>query len=122
MMKERNEKLAERRGKHGSWKDNPCAGSFFKNVHPTSSAGRRQAAGWFLDQAGAKDIRIGGAHPYPRHANIVTHDGASAPEVFDLTQKMAAAVKEKFDLELVREVRLLGEFKNAPNCNAEGYW
>jgi hypothetical protein len=35
---------------------------------------------------------------------------------------MAGMVKEKFGIELTREVRLLGEFQNAPSCNTKNYW
>jgi UDP-N-acetylmuramate dehydrogenase len=123
MLKERDETIATRKKKHGTWLENPSAGSFFRNVEPSSKAGPRQSAGWFLEEAGAKAMRIGKAHPYQNHANIVTHDeGATAQDVYELTRRMAQAVKKKFDLELVREVRLLGEFKNAPGCKVDGYW
>ena len=66
---------------------------------------------------------MGGAHCYAHHANIITHDGnAKAQDVFDLQAKMAAAVKAKFGIDLVREVRLLGKFDRAAGCNNEGYW
>ena len=47
--KQRDEILKLRREKHPNWKTEPCAGSVFRNIEPTSSAGRRQAAGWFLE-------------------------------------------------------------------------
>lgn len=123
LLKERAEKLSIRTEKHGDWKINPCAGSFFKNVLPSSNAGQRQAAGWFLDQAGAKEMRVGQAHSYKEHANIVTHDpGATSKEVYELTLKMAAAVKKKFGFELIREVRLLGMFNNDSNADPKGFW
>lgn len=123
MRAQRAATIATREQKHGRWQKTPCAGSFFQNVEPTSKAGPRQSAGWFLEQAGCKDMNVHGAHPYPRHANIVTRDnGASAQDVYDLTVMMASAVKEKFGLELSREVRMLGAFDNAPTCNLIGYW
>jgi UDP-N-acetylmuramate dehydrogenase len=123
LITKRNAIIATRESKHGNWHENPCAGSFFRNVEPTSKAGPRQSAGWFLDQAGAKSLRVGGAFPYVKHANIVTHNSrANALDVYELTLKMAAAVKEKFGLELVREVRLLGEFSGAPAGNKAGFW
>ncbi|MBF0569357.1 MAG: UDP-N-acetylmuramate dehydrogenase [Candidatus Omnitrophica bacterium] len=115
--------IAKREGKHGSWKEHPSAGSFFRNVSATSKAGQREAAGWYLDQAGAKQLRVGGAHTLEQHANIITRDdGATAQDVYDLTLKMAAAVKEKFGIELVREARMLGKFDNAPGCDPRGFW
>jgi len=119
----RRDILAERESKFGNWKKDPCAGSFFRNLEPTSNASRRTAAGGILDLAGAKAMNVHGAHTYPNHANIVTRDeGATAQDVYELTLKMAAAVKEKFGLDLIREVRLLGKFDNASDGNAEGYW
>ena len=89
----------------------PCAGSVFRNIEPTSAAERRQAAGWFLEEAGAKDFQVGGAHLFEKHANIIIADpGASARDVFELTEKMIAAVQEKFDFKLEREIKLLGDF------------
>lgn len=111
MEKERNRIMDLRRTKHPDWRKMPCAGSIFRNIDPTSAAERRQAAGWFLEEAGAKDFRVGGAHLYEKHANIIIADtDATARDVFDLTNKMVAAVQEKFGFELEREVKLLGDF------------
>jgi UDP-N-acetylmuramate dehydrogenase len=123
MLKSHDNIIANRHEKHGDWRKHPSAGSFFKNVDPTSKADRRQAAGFFLEEAGAKGLNINGAHCYANHANIITHDeGATAQSVYDLTLKMAGMVKEKSGIDLVREVRLLGEFKNAPLCDTKNYW
>ncbi len=111
MEKERERIMDLRRTKHPDWRAMPCAGSVFRNIEPTSSAERRQAAGWFLEETGAKDFRVGGAHLFEKHANIIIADaGASARDVFELTEKMIAAVQEKFGFELKREVKLLGNF------------
>ena len=80
--------LETRLSKHGHWEKNPCAGSFFRNVDPTSKAGPRQSAGWFIEQAGAKDMTVGKAHSYVHHANIITRDdGATAQDVYDFTKR-----------------------------------
>ena len=111
MQKERERILELRRTKHPDWKTTPCAGSVFRNVEPTSAAERRQAAGWFLDQAGAKDMRVGGARLYEKHANIIVAEPvATASDVFHLSEQMAAAVRNMFGFELVREIKLLGDF------------
>lgn len=108
---QRNECLMIRKQKHPDWRAMPTAGSFFRNVAPTSAAGRRQAAGWFLEQAGALSMRINGARPSEKHANIIIRDGpCSAQDVLDLSRQMAAAVADKFKLHLEREVILLGPF------------
>jgi UDP-N-acetylmuramate dehydrogenase len=115
LRKDRREILALRREKHPDLAIHPCAGSFFRNVEPTSHAGKRQAAGWFLDQAGAKDMKAGGAAVFAGHANIIVKsDGCSSQDVYALSQRMARAVKEKFDIDLVREVMLVGQFEGAP--------
>jgi UDP-N-acetylmuramate dehydrogenase len=123
MLRSHDNIIANRYEKHGDWRKFPSAGSFFRNVEPTSKADPRRSAGYFLEEAGAKDLCINGARCYANHANIITRDdGATAQAVYDLTLKMAAMVKEKFGIELVREVRLLGDFENAPPHDAESYW
>ncbi len=110
---ERNRILALRASRHPDWRRLPTAGSFFRNVEPTSAAGRRQAAGWFLEQAGALPMREGGARVFEKHANIVVADGAgcTAADVDRLTRRMAGAVRAMFDLPLVPEVRRIGRFE-----------
>lgn len=111
LREHRQEILQMRAARHPDWTRIPTAGSFFKNIEPTSKAERRQAAGWFLEQAGAKALQVGGARPYEKHANIIIAErGCKAADVFALSLQMAAAVKERFGIVLEREVRLLGEF------------
>ncbi len=115
LHEEREEIMALRRQKHPNLDHDCCAGSFFRNIEPTSKAARRQAAGYFLEQAGAKEMRVGGAGVFPKHANIIVKADASctAQDVCDLQARMAAAVKAMFDLDLTREVRLLGRFESS---------
>ncbi|VAX35377.1 UDP-N-acetylenolpyruvoylglucosamine reductase [hydrothermal vent metagenome] len=112
----RKDILKLRHEKHPNLKTHPCAGSFFRNIEPTSAAEKRQAAGWFLEQAGAHDLKCGEAYVFPKHANIITHHpSASAQEVYDLSLEMAQKVKDQFDLDLVREVCCIGKFKRMPD-------
>ena len=112
LKKQRSEIVDQRRKKHPDWRKQPTAGSFFKNIEPTSAAERRQAAGWFLEQAGAKSLRVGGARIFEKHANIIVAEGdCRAQDVLDLSRQMAAAVKAKFGFDLKPEVRVLGRFK-----------
>ena len=113
LLVERQRILDLRAGKHPHLADDPCAGSFFRNIEPTSAAARRQASGFFLEQVGAKEMRVGGARVFPKHANIIIKgdDSCRAQDVLDLSTQMAAAVKERFDLDLVREVRPTGAFE-----------
>lgn len=107
---ERDEILAARREKHPDWHTLPTAGSFFKNLPPETEGGRRRAAGIYLEQAGAKQMRVGGAYVFPKHANIViAGPGAKARDVALLAVRMAAAVKRKFGFDLEPEVRYWGE-------------
>ena len=111
MQTERDRILEFRREHHPDWHKEPCAGSVFRNIEPTSAAERRQAAGRFLEEAGAKTMRVGGARLYEKHANIIVADpGCTAQDVWELSEQMAAAVKDKFGIDLVREVRFLGKF------------
>ncbi|HBR15876.1 MAG TPA: UDP-N-acetylenolpyruvoylglucosamine reductase [Candidatus Omnitrophica bacterium] len=120
---ERNGILEARRQKHPDLVITPCAGSFFRNIEPTSLAQRRQAAGWFLEQAGGKALRVGGACIFDKHANIIIKEnGACAQDVFALSELMAGLVKEKFNLELIREVRLVGKFKGMPEDIQDILW
>ena len=92
------------------WRITPCIGSFFRNLEPSSSAERRRAAGWFLEQAGGKDLRIGGAGVFERHANILikARPDCRAADVAALARELQQRVREKHGLDLVREVRYLG--------------
>ncbi len=105
----RHEILELRRARHPDWRIVRTAGSFFKNVEPSSRAGRRQATGWFLEQAGAKSMRVGGARTFEKHANIIiAESGCRSRDVLELADRMAGAVREQFGLTLEREVRILG--------------
>ncbi|MBF0593981.1 MAG: UDP-N-acetylmuramate dehydrogenase [Candidatus Omnitrophica bacterium] len=121
MRAKRVETINTRETKHGRWQDTPCAGSFFRNVEPTSKADRRQAAGGIIEMAGARNLKIGGAHSYKNHANIITRDnGATAKDVFDLTKRIVEIVNQRSGINLVREVRLLGTFDGMGD--AKNFW
>jgi len=116
LLNERGEVLNLRRRKHPDIKQLPSAGSIFRNLAPSNSNDRRQAVGWFLEQAGAKTLRRGGARVFERHANIIVTDPqAVAQDVYDLIQAMKDCVKQRFDLDLVREIRFAGRFEDAQN-------
>jgi UDP-N-acetylmuramate dehydrogenase len=122
LIKERAELLALRASKHPDLKQYPCAGSFFRNIEPTSKAEKRQAAGWFLEEAGGKSLHVGGAKIFDKHANIIVKsNGCRAQDVYELSKLMQKAVKEKFGFDLAREVRFVGEFNGKPQ-SAELIW
>jgi len=123
LLKEREQILEERRSKHPDLVREPCAGSFFRNIEPTSSAGQRQATGWFLDRAGGKELKFGGATIYPKHANIIIKgEGCLSQDVYQLHKLMAQLAKDKFDLDLIREVRFVGRFQNNSENSKEIIW
>jgi UDP-N-acetylmuramate dehydrogenase len=115
LRSERARILALRAEKHPDWRATPCIGSFFKNIQPSSAAERRQAAGWFLEQTGAKSETEGGAAVYPKHANILikASPDCTASDVLRLSERLQANVRNQFGLELEREIRLLG-FEEEP--------
>jgi UDP-N-acetylmuramate dehydrogenase len=127
LAQERAGILKKRTERHPNLSTHPCAGSFFRNIEPTSKAERRQASGWFLEKAGAKDLKAGGAYVFEKHANIIVKGpNATAQDVHDLHLKMIDAVKEKFGLQLIREVRFAGKFNNrlltTLQTDQEGFW
>lgn len=118
LLKQRDEILELRREKHPNLTTHPCAGSFFRNIEPTSKAQKRQAAGFFLEQAGGKLLRRGGAAIYEKHANIIIKkDNCRAQDVYELSVEMAKLAKKAFDLDLEREVRFVGKFSGVKNTN-----
>ncbi len=111
LRRERERILALRAGKHPDWRVTPCIGSFFRNVEPSSAAERRRAAGWFLETAGVKSLRVGGAGIFPHHANIPVKldESCLAQHVAELARRMRECVQRAHGLDLVREVRYLGK-------------
>lgn len=122
LAKERTDILSLRARKHPNLEVHPCLGSFFRNLEPTSAAGPRRAAGWFLEQAGAKTLQVGGARVFPGHANIIVKEpGCTAQDVRDLAARMADAVESRFGFRLVREARYLGPFRGEPADESDGF-
>jgi len=78
------------------------AGSIFKN--PTGDS-----AGRLIDQAGLKGKKIGQAQISEKHANfIINTGGAKAEEVLKLIRLAQKTVKEKFNVNLELEIKLVG--------------
>ena len=90
----------------------PNAGSTFKRLERGSSEMPQQVApGYYIEQAGLKGYRIGGAEVSTLHANfIVNAGGATAKDILDLSDYVKTKVAEKFGIELQREIVLLGSF------------
>ncbi len=108
---ERKAILRLRREKHPPYQTIPSAGSFFRNLEPIKEKGKRQSAGLLLEQINAKQMHYGGARVYEKHANIIVKDkDCTARDVYVLSGMMAEKVRQRFDVDLVREVRFVGSF------------
>lgn len=120
---ERADILKKRSEKHPDLTLYPCAGSFFRNIEPTSKAEKRQATGWFLEEAGGKNLSNGGALIFDKHANIIIKgQGCTASDVYHLHLKMISIVKDKFGFTIAREVRFLGKFDGVVESNSQWFW
>lgn len=90
----------------------PNAGSTFKRLeHGCADMPQQIAPGYYIEQAGLKGYRIGGAEVSTVHANfIVNAGGATAADIKQLSEFVQQKVAEKFGIELHREIILLGDF------------
>ena len=69
-------------------------------------------AGRLIEAAGLKGRRVGQAQISERHANfIVNLGGAQAKHVRQLMDLARAEVKRQFAVELIAEVKLMGEWQ-----------
>ena len=83
----------------------PNAGSVFRNP-PQDHAAR------LIESCGLKGFRIGGAMVSPKHANFIVNAGhATAADIEAVITAVRKTVKEKTGVELVQEVRIIGEAK-----------
>ena len=85
--------------------DYPSCGSVFKR--PPGNY-----AGTLIEKSGLKGFRIGGAELSEKHANfILNKNQAKAQDIYDIIKHVQETVKKKHDIQLEREVKLIG-FKN----------
>jgi len=81
----------------------PTAGSVFAN--PPG-----QWAGWLIENAGCKGMRIGDAMVSDKHANFIVNLGmAKAEDILELITRIKNLVMQKYQIELELEVRVVGE-------------
>ena len=80
-------------------------GSVFKNP-PGNFAGA------LIEESGLKGFKVGSASISEKHANfIVNEGGATADDIENLINYTRQVVREKFDIDLQPEVRIMGEKK-----------
>lgn len=85
----------------------PNAGSVFRNP-PDDHAAR------LIESCGLKGYTIGGAQVSPKHANFIVNLGtASAADIEAMVDHVQAEVFAKTGIELVREVRIVGDVATA---------
>lgn len=102
-IKKKVEGYLERRSKKHPPRETACAGSFFKN--PVLPDGQKIAAGYLLEQVGARGMRVGQAAVFPGHCNfIINLGGAIARDVLTLAAELKERVWKKFGLLLEEEV------------------
>jgi UDP-N-acetylmuramate dehydrogenase len=96
------ENLDKRRRKQPPW-GTSCAGSYFKN--PVLPDGTKVAAGRLLEEAGARDVRVGDAAVFSGHCNFLINLGrARARDILALAAELKERVRAKSGILLEEEV------------------
>jgi len=99
-----------------------CAGSIFKNFLlrelPLAVAAAvpdgvvregKIPAAWFLEQVGAKGMRLGDIHVAAYHANLIYNAGqGTARDLCALIADLKCRVRERFGIEVEEEVQYVG--------------
>lgn len=84
-----------------------CAGSMFKRT-------QHYPAGFLIEQAGLKGLRVGGAQISPQHANFFMNCGnASAQDIVQLIEIAQEHVWRDFQERLEPEIELVGAWPEA---------
>ncbi len=99
-----------------------CAGSIFKNfllaelppevatqVPPNVVIEGKVPSAWFLEQAGAKGLRIGDIQVAEYHANLIYNDGqGTARDLVAVIGELKRRVRERWGIEIAEEVQYVG--------------
>ncbi len=101
-----------------------CAGSIFKNLLFADLPAAVQAvlpqkviregkvpSAWFLEQVGAKGMRVGDIQVAVYHANLIYNDGhATARDLVAVIRQLQRLVADRFGIALEEEVQYVGDF------------
>ncbi len=105
------------------------AGSFFKNpvvpeivadelknqypdipLYPMEAGFFKIAAGWLIEKAGWKGRSVGRSAIHDKQALVIINKGdATGREIFELSEMVSKDILRKFNLELEREVQVVGD-------------
>ncbi len=105
-------------GNSGSFFKNPVVSIEKKDVllakfpnmpfYPLADNKAKLAAGWLIEQAGWKGYRSGDAGVHKNQALVLVNYGhASGQEIYALSENILNSIREKFNVELEREVNVI---------------